>query len=699
VGTSASDLGRIQSRFEEHRLFLRKRILPPISIELSPGKKAWLYDLSEGGLRIYGGSGVDLDTSAYIRFQFTEANTVIDASGVVAWSDPSGRAGIRFTHMQPESSAGLRRWLESDSPAANSLAPTAPSDDSVLASRIPSLAQVSDLQAEISSHQLDHEAALDLIVRRMMEITRASGAAIALCEGDDVVCSASVGNAPDVGVQLSSGSLSGECFRTGTVVLLSDSENDSRVDPEICRQLNFRSLLVLPITAGEESIGIAEVLSPNPRNFEGGDILVMSFLAEMVVSLTTPPKQIAEVEPQDVMSLLSAGEPMTPPEVAMESLAGSPATAELTGNGLEVAPASFSAPILAAEGPASGPIAETQAPIVAAPRPVIADPLPAAVAEQPELPGPIQAAVAAPVDVPLERALAAAVAGSSTIAAWVTEHPVRPARIPEAAVIFPSAKVVEAAPASFSEPKPFVRLAAPQKVSWTLALVTAIVGLLVSTGLLFSYHRHTGTTAPALALAAPAIAKPAVISPPPPVIAPVPFIASSPTASTPATLPGTRLSPVSTRPRLNEAEGDELLVIHPAASSRPVPAADSPAPEAPTIAVANGGLGALPGGVTTAVPKPKLQVSQSQGVIPGRLVKKVAPHYPDLARHAGVSGDVVLIAVIGSDGVLHNIKAISGSPMLREEAVAAAKQWRYAPATLSGKPVESDTRITINFHR
>ena len=196
MGTSASDFGRTQSRFEEHRLFLRKRILQPISIELSPGKKAWLYDLSQGGLRIYGCAGVDLGTSANIRFQFPEANTAIDAAGVVAWSDPSGRAGIRFTHMQPESTAGLRRWLESESSATDSVATTLHNDDSVLASRISSLAQVSDLQAEIASRRLDREAALDLIVRRMMEVTRASGAAIALREGDDVICRASVGKVP-----------------------------------------------------------------------------------------------------------------------------------------------------------------------------------------------------------------------------------------------------------------------------------------------------------------------------------------------------------------------------------------------------------------------------------------------------------------------------------------------------------------------
>jgi TonB family protein len=59
---------------------------------------------------------------------------------------------------------------------------------------------------------------------------------------------------------------------------------------------------------------------------------------------------------------------------------------------------------------------------------------------------------------------------------------------------------------------------------------------------------------------------------------------------------------------------------------------------------------------------------------------------------------VVLAANIGTDGMLHNLRVISGSPVLRDEALSAARQWRYIPAMLSGKPVETDTRITISFH-
>ena len=698
MGISATELGRIQSRFEEHRLFLRKRVLQPISIELSPGKKAWLYDLSEGGLRLYGGSGVELGTNAYIRFQFPEANSVIDASGVVAWSEPSGRAGVRFTHMQPESTASLRRWLQSEPEAAGSAATT--NDDAVLASRISSLTQVSDLQAEISSRGLDRDAALDVIVRRMLEVTRATGAAIALRERADVVCRASAGNAPDVGVKLSSTSLSGECFRTGTVVLLSDSEHDPRVDPEICRQLNFRSLLVLPIITDDEAIGIAEVLSPNPRNFEGGDILVVSFLAEMVVSVTGLSKRPPEPQTQDVMSLLSGGEEaMTPQETAtVESLDSTSTETEPTVNGLGTLPPAFSVPILAEEGPASGSVIDAEAQTVAN-QPTPNKTIPA-VLEPPVLGMPSRQLAEDRSAVAQERVLSAVAGASIAAASPIADSQVRTARIPENALPASSSKAILATPVAIPEFRPSViRVPEPQKATWTLALATAVVGLLISAGLLFSYHRKSAVIPAAATTRATSTAAKPAISAPAPAVAPAPPPVKTTALSKPAGAAVPRHAFASARAQQGDP-GTELLVVNPASTVRPAPTTESPAPEAPKIAdVGDRGLTALPSGITAATQKPKLQIAESQGVIAGRLLKKVMPHYPELALHAGVSGDVVLLAIIGTDGLLHNIKAISGSPMLREEAVAAAKQWRYAPATLSGKPVESDTRITINFHR
>lgn len=80
-----------------------------------------------------------------------------------------------------------------------------------------------------------------------------------------------------------------------------------------------------------------------------------------------------------------------------------------------------------------------------------------------------------------------------------------------------------------------------------------------------------------------------------------------------------------------------------------------------------------------------------------KLIHKVEPIYPPLARQNRVQGDVVLEAIIGIDGNTHNIKVISGHTLLRQSAVDAVEQWKYEPATLNGESIESITTITVKY--
>ena len=81
----------------------------------------------------------------------------------------------------------------------------------------------------------------------------------------------------------------------------------------------------------------------------------------------------------------------------------------------------------------------------------------------------------------------------------------------------------------------------------------------------------------------------------------------------------------------------------------------------------------------------------------GLLVRKVQPTYPPLAKQARISGSVVLQAVIGKDGSIENLHAVSGHPMLIQSAIDAVRQWKYKPYFLNGEPVEVDTQVTVNF--
>ena len=91
------------------------------------------------------------------------------------------------------------------------------------------------------------------------------------------------------------------------------------------------------------------------------------------------------------------------------------------------------------------------------------------------------------------------------------------------------------------------------------------------------------------------------------------------------------------------------------------------------------------------------RVRVSAGVAEANLQQKVNPVYPQMAKIAHISGDVVLQVAIGKDGAVENIRAVSGHPILIQSAIDAVKQWKYRPYMMNGNPVEVDTQITVNF--
>jgi periplasmic protein TonB len=123
--------------------------------------------------------------------------------------------------------------------------------------------------------------------------------------------------------------------------------------------------------------------------------------------------------------------------------------------------------------------------------------------------------------------------------------------------------------------------------------------------------------------------------------------------------------------------------------------------------IPGGQLGGVIGGIVNAtsnlavvpkfVPVTPQRVRISQGVTKGLLVHRVEPTYPTLAKAARVQGDVILSAIINTNGEIENLQLVSGHPMLVPAALAAVKQWRYKPYLLNGQPVEVETTITVIF--
>jgi len=171
-------------------------------------------------------------------------------------------------------------------------------------SRMPSLVQRSHLRVANAAHpasgfravqvseeeihpaELDLEPAISAITERAQHLTGATGAAIALRTGDEIVCRARAGRtAPDLGVRLQTDAgISAEAVRSGEIMLCHDSERNPRVDLASCRRLGVRSILVSPLRHYRRTLGVFEVLSSSPGAFDDRDVATMQLLSSMMVA-------------------------------------------------------------------------------------------------------------------------------------------------------------------------------------------------------------------------------------------------------------------------------------------------------------------------------------------------------------------------------------------------------------------------------
>ena len=116
---------------------------------------------------------------------------------------------------------------------------------------------------------------------------------------------------------------------------------------------------------------------------------------------------------------------------------------------------------------------------------------------------------------------------------------------------------------------------------------------------------------------------------------------------------------------------------------------------------AGGVLGGIIGGVGSNLPPPPKEAPKrirvGGQVQTAKLVNKVTPVYPPLAKQARIQGTVRLQAVIAKDGSVVELQVLSGHPLLVQAALDAVRQWRYHPTLLNGEPVEVVTTVDVIF--
>jgi hypothetical protein len=633
----------------ERRRHVRCRVLERqlVTVGLGQNRRGLLVDLSESGAAVQPYTELQAGESSVIEFKLPGSSETVEARGVVNWVGPNGRAGIEFIHVPEQSFDRLRRWID------NATTAPAPSTGAALGTAAylpPSYSpwiRTSEMNLAPSRlhddevADLDLVSALRLVVERSRTLARASGAAIALADQDDMVCRARTGVAPDLGARFHPDSgLSGEAVRTGEVVRCSDASEDPRVDRIACERLNVRSIVVTPILAGSAVIGVIEVFSPKIRAFDEHDEKHIRRMADLIGAMLE-----SSIDPRVREGMVGAakaapGQTAHAPEQSAEQIDVTILDPTVAGT----------------ESQAARPAPSTESPDDV-PQPEIANS--AASPDMPPLPG------------------AARVARSE---ATESPHKVQ-------AGFTPSAKQVEEIYKDFMEQASEEDRRRRNK---TLAIVLGL--MLLVTGALSAPYWLPRKKPPVNA--APHVAPPVQSQPSQDLEQPP---AAAPQPSAPASKPAPKARKTDTPARgehwsftapTKPGTGSELKLESP----------DIPTPEsAPEVTRTSGQVRVISDMVGTW---PADASASDSRIVGGKLITRVDPIFPLHVNHTGGARERVVLRIgIDKDGHVSRTDAVSGDPTLVAAAEQAIKQWRYEPFQLDGQPIAVEKTITIDFGR
>ena len=115
--------------------------------------------------------------------------------------------------------------------------------------------------------------------------------------------------------------------------------------------------------------------------------------------------------------------------------------------------------------------------------------------------------------------------------------------------------------------------------------------------------------------------------------------------------------------------------------------------------VPGGVVGGVVGGLPSEAPPPPAKVVRIGGQIAQpKIIRKVEPVYPDLAKASRVSALLILEAEVDVRGYVKAVKVLRGHPLFDDAALEALKQWRYQPLLLNGEPTGFILTVTMNFN-
>ena len=490
---------------------------------------------------------------------------------------------------------------------------------------------------------------LAVVAQRAQAFTNASGAAIAIGEGntDEIVCRArSGGSAPDVGTALRvEGTFTGICIQSGKELRCDDAETDTRVDTGAIRALGIRSMVVTPIKEEGKVVGVLAVFAPTPHAFTITHVAVLKTMADQIAGLLQKERRTKDV--QNV-------EPPPPPVVQ-----------------------------------------KAPTPVKAVPQPVVIKPSTAQ---------PLAASVAAaPV-----RSNASPVSSAETM----RPVPVA-VEVPPPVVLPKKEKKREPKPELQAAPKLSLETldtpsGEPPKVTVSKIVMVGVAAVVVLGGSIWGFVKmHKSASAATVQSVQPSTtpsSQPTVSATPVAAVTTAPSPNSSITSapannrSNNSEKPDSRKNNDQERNKPSPAPTTVALASGPSKISGGAPQDQAPV-AAPNFSVSGSSGGSseitsLARPVNSATPA---MLAQSD-LVNAKAIRTIPAIYPGIAKARRISGTVVVRITVGKDGKVTNPKFISGPAVFEDAAFDAVKQWVFRPATLNGQPIEQDTEIRVNFN-
>lgn len=181
-------------------------------------------------------------------------------------------------------------------------------------------------------------------------------------------------------------------------------------------------------------------------------------------------------------------------------------------------------------------------------------------------------------------------------------------------------------------------------------------------------------------------AKPAAApqpAPPRAVTAPVAAPAPTPAITAPTTIPD-HVPSVAATSDSNAALPNAALTNGPIQNG--LPGGSGP--------VGNGSVGDSGSAITSG----PIRVGSGSEARAPRVLRRVNPIYPAIARNAHMAGVVVVECIVDRSGHIESAEVVRASfAPFGDAAVAAVKQWTFAPGTLRGQPVDTIFQLTVTF--